>query len=395
MAAPYPGTDPPQGVWDSKITLIAICHHISCPLPFWAISLSHTINFLRTAIPSLYSFLLATMDAHARSLLERLNTSTSPKPLKSSSATPEQKSVVTSPSAETQVFQPSPTSRLSKSSIGESEDAAMSVKDLLDSARQRSRESSHVGIQHAPSNSTEAVVETTSLPCSTAKPEPDEVVHLSDGASSGNAEETFATPSGSNKSSVVSNTEESLRKKSGSGGQASPPPGRRIPSTVSSLITLLPSPADLPRLQIKIDSAGRTFVGDGIEQIANLARTFGVYDREIIGATSKYIVYALKGSVCCVTNLILEGRIRIIDQNSGTRAIAETPSSAPVISLTIRDGSDGEESFLLVLDSVHELTIWSIKPWKIDSADVPYNPPSCNSDIDSTTPSVFKRRAAR
>jgi hypothetical protein len=261
----------------------------------------------RTAIPSFYSLLLTTMDAHARSLLERLNTSASPKPLKSSSATPEPKSVVTSPSAETQVFQPSPTSRLSKSTIGESEDAAMSVKDLLDSARQKSRESSHVGIQHAPSNSTQTVVETTSLPSPTTKPEPDEVTHLSDGASSGNAEETFATPSGSNNSSVVSNTEESLRKKSGSGGQALGPPGRRIPSNVSSLITLLPSPADLPRLQIKTDSAGRTFVGDGIEQIANLARTFGVYDREIIGATSKYIVYALKGFVFCVTNLNCRG----------------------------------------------------------------------------------------
>lgn len=71
--------------------------------------------------------------------------------------------------------------------------------------------------------------------------------------------------------------------------------------------------------------------------------------------------------------LIVDGRIRIIDQNTGTRAIAETPSSSTVISLTIQDGSDSEESLLLVLDLSHELTIWSIKPWKVDSADVPYD----------------------
>ena len=43
-----------------------------------------------------------------------------------------------------------------------------------------------------------------------------------------------------------------------------------------------------------------------------------------------------------------------------------------MISLTVQDGFDSEESLLLVLDLVHELTIWSIKPWKVDSADVPY-----------------------
>ena len=43
-----------------------------------------------------------------------------------------------------------------------------------------------------------------------------------------------------------------------------------------------------------------------------------------------------------------------------------------MISLTVQDGFDAEESLLLVLDLDHELTIWSIKPWKVDSADVPY-----------------------
>ena len=82
----------------------------------------------------------------------------------------------------------------------------------------------------------------------------------------------------------------------------------------------------------------------------------------------------LKGYLLLVI-LIVDGRIRIIDQNTGTRAIAETPSSAPVISLTVQDGFDSEESLLLVLDLDHELTIWSIKPWKVDSADVPYVSP--------------------
>jgi hypothetical protein len=68
----------------------------------------------------------------------------------------------------------------------------------------------------------------------------------------------------------------------------------------------------------------------------------------------------------------IDGRIRIIDQNTGTRAITETQSMAPVISLNIQDGYNSEESFLLVLDTSQDLTIWSIKPWKVDSADVPY-----------------------
>jgi hypothetical protein len=127
---------------------------------------------------------------------------------------------------------------------------------------------------------------------------------------------------------------------------------------------------DLPRLQVTKDKSGRTLVGEGVEQIANLARTFGQHDRDIIGATAKYIVYALKG-IIQVKTLTLDGRIRIIDQNTGTRAIAETPSSSSVISLNIRDGLDSNESFLLVLDASHDITLWSIKPWKVDSADFP------------------------
>jgi hypothetical protein len=68
---------------------------------------------------------------------------------------------------------------------------------------------------------------------------------------------------------------------------------------------------------------------------------------------------------------MIDGRIRIIDQNTGTRALAETPSTAPVISLSVRDGNDSDESYILVLDAAYDLTIWSIKPWKVDSANVP------------------------
>jgi hypothetical protein len=127
---------------------------------------------------------------------------------------------------------------------------------------------------------------------------------------------------------------------------------------------------DLPRLQVTTDKSGRTILGEGVGQIANLARTFGQHDRDIIGATAKYIVYALKG-IIRIKTLTLDGRIRIIDQNTGTRAIAETPSSSSVVSLNIRDGLDSDESFLLVLDASHDITLWSIKPWKVDSADFP------------------------
>jgi hypothetical protein len=51
----------------------------------------------------------------------------------------------------------------------------------------------------------------------------------------------------------------------------------------------------LPRLQIVTDDVGRTVSGEGIGQIANISRSFGHHDRDIIGATTKYIVYALKG----------------------------------------------------------------------------------------------------
>jgi hypothetical protein len=121
-----------------------------------------------------------------------------------------------------------------------------------------------------------------------------------------------------------------------------------------------------------MQNLGREPTGASIQPI-DLPKTFRLC-HEIIGATPKYIVYAFEGSLCGITYLIVGGRIRIIDRNSGMRAFAETPSSYPIISLNITDGSDGKESFLLALDSAHELTVWSIQPWQIASTDVPYYP---------------------
>jgi hypothetical protein len=283
-----------------EITNVAIFH----PTLVSVVSPRSRIHLCFSSFRSLSPLSSVAMDAHARSLLERLNTSASPKPIKSSSAPDPKPSSTVSITGDVQDVPTSPSSRTSKQpSVGDSEEA-MSVKDLLDSARQRSRETSHAGVDHVASNPTQPLYEAASSLSMTTKADRDEPPHMSDGASSGNVEETFATPSGSNNSSVVSNTEDSSRRKSGSGTLA-PPQGRRIPNNVSCLITLSPMKPDLPRLQMKTDSSGRTFVGDGIEQIANLSRTFGVYDREILGATEKYIVYALKGGwlvLPCISN---------------------------------------------------------------------------------------------
>jgi len=245
---------------------------------------------------SLNPLISVCMDAHARSLLERLNTSASPKPLKPSSIPDPPMTSASSAAVTFQNVPSSPSTRplTKQAKIGESEDA-VSVKDLLDSARQRSRETSHASLEPVQFKSTEPSAAAPSSLSITTKIDQDGPPHLSDGGSSGNQDEVFETPTaGSNDSSVVSNPEDSPRTKSGAEGQP-PPQGRCIPQNISALITLSPMKPDLPRLQMGNDSNGRPFTGDGIEQIAILARTFGVYDREIIGATSKYIVYSLKG----------------------------------------------------------------------------------------------------
>jgi hypothetical protein len=336
---------------------------------------------LRSARKSIGIFITSRMEAHARSLLERLNTTSSPKAL-SKASTPEPKWLA-APLPVHPIKQSSPDSHISTLNqlptddmLDDSEDS-MSVKDLLVSARHQSRETSAEAYAHLDDNSADNGIQRKDVedPHSDSQPEPTskkdnhEVgLDTSDGDSIANPESP-TTPA-SNNSFPVSNGAENS---DGSISHLDPPHGLRIVNSAPSIVSVPHMKYQIPRLQINTDPSGRTFPGEGIEQIANLVRSFGHHDRDIISATAKYIVYALKGAhpTALAANNV-DGRIRIIDQNTGTRAIAETQSMASVISLDIRDGSDSEESFLLVLDTSHDLTIWSIKPWKIDSADVPY-----------------------
>ena len=254
------------------------------------------------------------MDAHARSLLERLNTS-SPKPLKA--PTPETKIIATpvsmdnTPTASSSHEAPIPSQnqRPTHATLDEPE-ATMSVKDLLVSARHRSRETSLAPSSQSTEdphpteiNSTDTVIQLSSsrLHPLTAKDDRNIVVSTSDGDSSAK-EELPTTPGGSNNSSIVSTSAENLRDPSVD-IYLNPPQGRRIINDIPSSVTLSPMKPNIPRLQTTTDSAGRSFPGEGIGQIANLSRTFGLHDRDIIGATTKYIVYALKGmSSGCYTN---------------------------------------------------------------------------------------------
>ena len=247
------------------------------------------------------------MDAHARSLLERLNTTSSPKPLKS--PTPETKTTATTVSMDNKSTASSgretpisPQNQRPTHATLEEPEATMSVKDLLVSARHRSRETSLAPHSHSTEdthpteiNSTDTVIQHSScrLHPLSAKDDRNIVVNTSDADSSAK-EELPTTPGGSNNSSIVSNSAEKLRDHSVD-VHLNPPQGRRIINDVPSIVTLSPMNPDIPRLQITTDSASRSFPGEGIEQIANLTRTFGLHDRDIIGATTKYIVYALKG----------------------------------------------------------------------------------------------------
>jgi len=247
------------------------------------------------------------MDAHARSLLERLNTSSSPKPVPKPSVTPETKNAgAASPLDDKDIgksvqegnisLQPQ---RPTHATIEQAE-ATMSVKDLLVSARHRSRETSVAPSSHSTedthpteSSSSETVTQQTVSRLHPLSAKDDRHI-VSDGDSSANPEEIPTTP-GSNHSSLASNGTDNSRD-TPTVGHSSPPRGYRITNDVPSIVTLSPMRVLIPRLQITTDPSGRTFPGDGIEQIANLTRTFGLHDRDIIGATTKYIVYALKGT---------------------------------------------------------------------------------------------------
>jgi hypothetical protein len=183
----------------------------------------------------------------------------------------------------------------------EGPEESMSLKDLLVSARHQSRNPSDGDISHSQSNditkskSPEPVVQHDSHHHGVTTPNGRKLaVNTSDGDSSANPEEMPTTPSGSNHSSLVSQDAD-IPLAVAVTGKSSTPLGLRIVNESPSVVALSSMKPYLPRLQVATDDTGRTMLGEGVQQIANLARSFGQHDREIIGATVKYIVYALKG----------------------------------------------------------------------------------------------------
>ena len=161
------------------------------------------------------------MDSHARSLLERLNTSASPKSSKattpearaSPSLADEPKDTDSSETVAPSLHTPSQNQRSSTAAL-QGPEATMSVKDLLVSARHRSRETSEsestVANPSTALNNTGAANDSIatdpnqSLPAVPETANQKLVVITSDGDSSGVAEEMPTTPGGSNNSSLAS-----------------------------------------------------------------------------------------------------------------------------------------------------------------------------------------------
>jgi hypothetical protein len=247
------------------------------------------------------------MEAHARSLLERLNTASSPKPL-SKSATPEPIPLASPFAVDTrkELSLDTPISTESRSAnrdVLDGPEATMSVKDLLVSARHRSREQSVEANPRLADNSAANDTHHTDPEAKQSEPPTNAPrikenhgagLNTSDGDSSANPEDLPTTPSASNNSSVVSNGAEISHNGT---VNTNSPQGLRIVNNIPSIVTLPQMKSHIPRLQFNSDASGHTFPGEGIEQIANLARSFGHYDRDVIGATTKYIVYALKGYI--------------------------------------------------------------------------------------------------
>jgi hypothetical protein len=250
------------------------------------------------------------MDSHTRSLLDRLNTSVSPKvskaPTPEAKASPslpadESKDVDSSETMPPSLSTPRPNQRSPGAAL-QGLEATMSVKDLLVSARHRSRETSENdsnianpptapntgagdgSIETDPNSSINAVSEAASRKLA---------INTSDGDSSGLAEEMPTTPGGSNNSSLASSGGPS--RNVSETASSTRPQGVRVNCAGPSLVMLPRMNPHLPRLQNVTDDTGRIVAGEGIGQIANISRTFGHHDRDIIGATTKYIVYALKG----------------------------------------------------------------------------------------------------
>jgi len=248
------------------------------------------------------------MDAHARSLLERLNTS-SPKSIFKVSITAKEEIASTDPLEPNDSGKTvpeaviSPGTQRSASANIEQPDASTPVKDLLVAARhrQRSRETSACSSSHSTDDTypTEVGSPGTVTLKGGSQIHPvsakDDLHGVSDADSTANPEGIPTSPSGSTRSSLLSNATDKSRDASNS-VQYSNPCGHRIIHDVPSVVTLSPMGVLVPGLQILTDVGGRTIPGDRIRQIANLQRTFGHHDRDIIGATTKYIVYALKGT---------------------------------------------------------------------------------------------------
>jgi len=187
-------------------------------------------------------------------------------------------------------------------------EASIKLNDMLMTARQRSRETPDASASNltntnggsSEANSSDTVIPPPSTLVVNPLTEKDEhpiIINTSDGDSSAVAEEMLSTPAGSNISSIVSNgTDNSIEVPIAAAEET--PQGIRIVNDVPSIVALAATKSEIPRLQIRADDKGKaTFVGEGIGHIANLSRSFGAYDRHIIGATSKYIVYALKGTL--------------------------------------------------------------------------------------------------
>jgi hypothetical protein len=317
------------------------------------------------------------MDAHARSLLDLLNTSSSPKYSKLS--TPEKSATPTpvTKNSDKSEEQKTPISLLSRTSHNglEGPDASLSLKDLLLSARKSRETSAEAEMAPEQPKSGEEDIRSypTNLEANSAPPleenSPQAILHTSDGETSEHHEEIPTTPSGSNKSSIVSTVTEAA---SDPIKHTSSLTGYYINDDVPSSIMLPPIDEQIPRSDISADGEECTYMGLKVKPIANIPRTFSSDAWDVISATTNYIAYTLESTMAFMHVLILDGRIRILDQNTGTRAIAETPTCAPVTAISIRDGIDPDEAVLLAVDKAHDITIWAIKPWKIDSADIPY-----------------------
>lgn len=242
------------------------------------------------------------MDAHARSLLERLNTSASPK--HSRLSTPEKATTsgaaeATSDESEGQESEESPISSPVRSTffaVVSEPGTSASIRDLLASAL-RSRELS-VETNHAPeplqSGDDDSKINPSHPEHKPTPPLSEAATRLtlltSDGETSANHEDLPATPSESHKSSVPSTATDTIPEQQ---GPVSSLTGLYIVNDVPSIVTLPPL-SSRPGPRSAADAEQFTYMGVCVEAIAKISRIFSPSDQEIISATKGYIVYALR-----------------------------------------------------------------------------------------------------